>query len=281
MIGFKPIEDFTLKECEDFLRRDDISAEERQRAETRRDELKKSAQEAAEANRKTIMDEFPEYSFKPVTLLSDKGPKSVKTMGFVFIIMAIGLMVTSYCFNSSGTKHKKEAEQLALQYEETEEHSIWSDMHDEREMSRDDFRIANVTLTLGSILMFLAILFLISSKNSKRRIIFYNSVADYIPFSSQARTDTKYCVFVKNRKFGLLDRKKCEVTIPAQYDKLIYSLYLKNLLANNNGCWFMIDKQGERLSNDYDSLTLRNDQLLDAVRNGKHYVIDIYGNELS
>ena len=70
MRGFKTIEEFTLTECEEFLKRNDISEEDRQRAEKRRDVLiaNQETVSSPDVSMENMMDKFPEYKFIPSAL---------------------------------------------------------------------------------------------------------------------------------------------------------------------------------------------------------------------
>lgn len=84
MIGYKTIEEFTLKECDAYLKRTDISEEDRQRTAQRKaylsslkpelvSELETNNESETNVPQKTIMELFPKYKFMPTSLRKYRG----------------------------------------------------------------------------------------------------------------------------------------------------------------------------------------------------------------
>ena len=79
----------------------------------------------------------------------------------------------------------------------------------------------------------------------KRRSL--KKFVDYLSGKRGAGKQKKMRIFVKNRKFGVLRKGLYKVFVPAEYDKLSW----------------------------------RGKKILDAEKDGRHFIIDIYGNELN
>ena len=63
MHGFKTIEEFTLEECEAFLKRNDISGEDRRQAECRKAQLLAREKPPKPNSPKNVMERFPDIKF--------------------------------------------------------------------------------------------------------------------------------------------------------------------------------------------------------------------------
>lgn len=303
MIGFKIIEEFTLEDCESFLNRKDISQEERQQAERRRNYLQYLQDRNAEdlyddvvpesgsrpvSRPKTIMEEFPEYGFVPTTILGGKKKMSVVLLliGGIVTIVGVVLLCFGIRYNHIANSYERKADyylEKACEYEKLgyenkakEMDKKWQEMDDRNaEMGEHaDGMLVSGTYVIFSCMAFFAVV-LVGSKSRK----FIMAVADYFPMK-RAGFRGKWVIFVKDRKFGLLKQGRTKIVIPAQYEKL--SWQQGNILMGEElGKCFLIDRKGKRLTRNYDRLSWRDGITLEAVDNGRDFLIDIYGNELS
>ena len=240
MHGFKTIEEFTLEECEAFLKRNDISDEDRRQVKERMEWLlshpwETPGQPKAPQRQKTIAEEFPEYRFVLTSTLKEE-----KHGLFLWILFVILSVLTLWIFICSL-------------------------------LEGDDY------LARLSIIPFLAAGVIggcISSYKEKFSPI--KTVADYISENSMGRRG-KRTIFVKSRKFGVLHSKFHKVVIWAQYDQLSW-LNDDVLLGRENGKYLLIDKDGTPLTPQYDHITKNDEATLEAVDGEKRFIIDFYGN---
>ena len=89
MLGYKTIEEFTLEECETFLGRTDISEENRQCAQKRKEYLMHMPPPPPPPPEKTIIERFPEFDFSPTE-------RESVGKWFYFAEMVVGLILS--CF---------------------------------------------------------------------------------------------------------------------------------------------------------------------------------------
>lgn len=115
MLGYKTIEDieeFTLAECEAFLKRNDISEEDRQRAEKRRDFLIAPPKPSVHHDTpnipvENIMDRFSEYKFVPSSLapMQRKDPaRHLRISAWFGLIAYIVPGIICFVFSSQAKK---------------------------------------------------------------------------------------------------------------------------------------------------------------------------------
>lgn len=204
MKDYKQIESLTLEECESYLMDPNLSQIERQYAEQHREEMMKWPW------KKSIMEEFPEYRFRPISLIrgADRSPsKGMYVAGITMLSIAFVVFAVSIILGFT-----IDVELFAI--------------------SSGGFYF----LTFG-------IACLITSKRAKNGHAL-NEVADYISIKWYGR---KYLIFVKNRKFGVLTDFNM-IQIPAEYDKLSWKEKNRILVAEKNGETFLIDIFGNRLS---------------------------------
>lgn len=93
MLGFKTIEEFTLEECIAFLERTDISEEDRQCAEKRKEYLMHMPPPSPPPPEKTIIERFPEFEFTPSSVL---GGNRSRTKLYFFAITVVGLIFSYF-----------------------------------------------------------------------------------------------------------------------------------------------------------------------------------------
>ena len=192
MHGFKTIEEFTLEECEAFLKRNDISGEDRQRVEERMKWLLDHPSETPRQPEppqpepperpKTIAEQFPEYRFVLTSTLEEE-KHGVLLNILLFLIAGYALSVLVY----------------------------WG-----------------VTGFLESVVCIVSGFFVFAFGVAVREVGIkpyvekfspIKTVADYISENSTGRRG-KRTIFVKSRKFGVLHSKFHRVVIGAQYDQL-------------------------------------------------------------
>ena len=239
MHGFKTIEEFTLEECEAFLKRNDISDEDRRRVKERMEWLlahpwETPGQPKAPQRQKTIAEEFPEYRFVLTSTLKEK-----KYGLFLWILVVLLSVLAILIFICN--------------------------------ILYDDY-LALLSVIPGTVAC--AIGCNISSYKEKFSPI--KTVADYISENSMGRRG-KRTIFVKSRKFGVLHSIFHRVVIGAQYDQLSW-LNDDVLLGRENGKYLLIDKDGTPLTPQYDHITKNDEATLEAVDGEKRFLIDFYGN---
>lgn len=99
----------------------------------------------------------------------------------------------------------------------------------------------------GFLLSIFGILLLIMGFVGRAKHRSLKKFADYLSGKRGVGRQKKMRIFVKNRKFGVLRKGLYKVFAPAEYDKLSW----------------------------------RGKNILDAEKDGRHFVIDVYGNELN
>ena len=223
MKDYKQIESLTLEECESYLKDPNLSQTERQYVEQHREEMMKWPW------KKSIMEEFPEYGFKPTSLLVKRAGNPSKVfylaMGYTFLILT--LISTVFC--------------IIMSFLEGDGMPWWG--------------IILFTIALNGPCVFL----IIKGYSFKNKpFLDFKQEADYLATNrkllANSLRDTKQ-FFVKNRKFGLIttssrlkDAMSSKILIPAEYDKLSWKEKNRILVAEKNGETFLIDIFGNRLS---------------------------------
>lgn len=252
MHGFKTIEEFTLEECEAFLKRNDISDEDRRRVEKRKDWLLAHPSETQlkpepPQRPKTIAEEFPEYGFVLANTLEGEalkrkshGRKPITISWIVIAVEIVFVLLYSWSENS------------------------WGDIQN----MEDLFWILSC---IGLPFPVVGLTGLIIAHTMRKK---FNP--DYISESNTGRRG-KRMIFVKNRKFGVSHTRSVKVVVPAQYDKLSW-LNDDVLLGRENGKYLLIDKDGTPLTPQYDHITKNDETTLEAVDGEKRFIIDFYGN---
>ena len=245
MHGFKTIEEFTLEECEAFLKRNDISSEDRRRVKERMGWLlahpwETPGQPKAPQRQKTIAEEFPEYRFVLTSTLKEK-KYGLFLNGRFYIILGV-LLEVLFSFIILVEFDGEIDELLPIL-----------------------FFISMVCLSVYAIVEFI-----------KKKFSPIKTVADYISENSMGRRG-KRTIFVKSRKFGVLHSIFHRVIIGAQYDQLSW-LNDDVLLGRVNGKYLLIDKDGKTLTPKYDHITKNDEATLEAVDGEKRFLIDFYGN---
>ena len=268
MLGYKTIEEFTLEECIAFLERTDISEEYRQRAEARKQYLlnlpplpepepEPSSEGVVVTDNPCIMDEFPEFGFKPISkIIGNKPPKkrcgiNAICFGYVFLLLSVSVFCMGIRFE----------EPLAL---------------------------------IGCILLCIGVGLLISGYYTRKNYVPINAVADY--YSTKGCPDnSNYIVYVKNRKFGVMvflgtTKEFVRVILPADYDKLEWQTYTL-LFGQKEGKTMLVDVEGKKGTQGYDRLSwdwkedktaeIKTAEILVAEDNGRRIYVDVYGNVLN
>jgi len=288
MIGFKTIEEFTLAECEAYLQRNDISEQDRQRAEKRKEELLRLISEQPQ---KSILEEFPEYGFKPTSLMP--GPATINNKLKVLILLGVIVLLAGLvCSGLAVSYAVKEAkyEKMADYYLEkscdyAKEGEAQLEKEAEQEAERmDDMtdRMADLEGIMGPIggyVTFLGLCLFVTPLVFRKKLVPVQAVADYVSSSRKGKNKTML-IFVKDRRFGVL-KEFNEVIVPAEYDKLTWQSK-KYLFGEIDGKVLLVDTKGNRCTKPYDHLSWsEHKEVLRAELDGRSFLIDIYDNVLS
>lgn len=159
---------------------------------------------------KSIMEVYPEYGFRPTSLIlgSTKKPSFIhKLLGVIYIAIGMTAFVVSFLLD-------------------------------------DDFAIVPMCFFTGIIICILGLVFIITAIINENKCNVLTDVADYI----STKHSGKFYFFVKNHKFGVLKNNYNIIQIPAVYDKLSWKEKGQILVAEKNGETFLIDIYGNRLS---------------------------------
>ncbi len=118
-----------------------------------------------------------------------------------------------------------------------------------------------------------------ASSYARKKGHILTDIADYIS-TEKAGVGGGFAIFVKNRKFGLVNIYN-QIIIPAEYDKLSWTS--KGLLfAERNGKHLLLDSTGSKRTKEYDKLTWSDKKdILVAEKEGIQILVDIFGNELN
>lgn len=289
MLGIKTIEEFTLEECEAFLKREDISKDERQGAEKRKNwllsHMPPPPPPQPEPRKKTIMEEFPEYDFRPTSLLVGK---AIKDKGYAKMPIIIGgfLILLSVVFWG-----------LMSHYSILEK-QVESDDYHMRHKYSDEIAIFG---GLGSMMLVFGICALSIGCVYRKKYMPIKAAADYVSYNKKGwqylppllvakvpGNGTGCVIFVKNRKFGVLKYGvsiyHVKIVIPSEYDSLTW-LTSQFLLAERNGKKMIVDLVHNSCTDGYDKLSPVNKNnsglLYEVEEGGRTFLIDVYGNKLT
>lgn len=174
---------------------------------------------------KSIMEMYPEYGFRPTSLVPSPRPVNI----FLLIGVASLCVVFSHIIVLYGAGIINELSILDV-----------------------------ITLDVipSVILITISIVFIWKGNKEKQRrkntpTIKLVEVADYIQCKGKCQIRYPYAFFVKDHKFGLIVLKiggEIKVLIPAIYDKLSWKEKGKILIVERNNQTYMIDIYGNRLS---------------------------------
>lgn len=301
MIGFKTIEEFTLAECNAYLVRTDISEADRQRALNQRNYLigqmpptpKTPTLSQTPPQPKTIIEMFPEYGFKPTSLLPGPATKGksyarVPILIGYFLLLAglvcLGLMTYYYSEESKYRGLEEFYKEIADRYsEEGDNESSYEASRTQYEMERkkiDMNELAEyIMLPIGVPLTCVGVIVLLIAYSCRRQTPI-KAVADYVSTTGKGVNKGRP-IFVKSRMFGVLKHGSSQVIVPAEYDKLTWATG-KFLFGEINGKTLLVDTKGNRCTKPYDRLTWsEHEGVLRAEQGGRRFLIDVYDNELS
>lgn len=211
MLGFKTIEEFDLQECEAFLKRVDVSEEERQRAERRKTQLiKVASNHPVQRTPMTVIDRFPNTKFV-------MNPKRGFIPGWFWWTFPIQLCAI---YSSAGLMffffwivyHKRRKALKNCFIEETD----------------DKFKLVSDLYKLG-----------LYNKNTLRILV-------PIEYDNIVKTTLDYFMVEKNGKKGVYKREK--IIIPVEYDKLEWNSTNNVFNAEKNGRQILFDINGRKLN---------------------------------
>lgn len=216
MKDYKRIESLTLEECESYLKDSNLTQTERRYAEQHREEMMKWPW------KKSIMEEFPEYGFRPTSLLlNTKTINLPMRIGWMFLCYGVAgiIMVVLAAIGKA-------------------------------EMAPGEALIPSF------LFLFLSIPLFSKGKKEKKRLLNtpprqLTEIADYVSLKKTQQFTHRNTFFVKNRKFGIMRwnlYNEIIVQISAEYDKLSWKEKNRILVAEKNGETFLIDIFGNRLS---------------------------------
>ena len=211
MKGYKLIEEFTLAECEEYLKRKDISEEDRQRAERRKTQLiTVTSNHPVQRTPMTVIDRFPNIRFV-------MNPKRHLIPGWFWWTLPIQLGVFIYSLGAM----------LIL---------FWAFYHFRRktlkkrfiEETDDKFKLISDLYKLG-----------LYNKNTLRILV-------PIEYDNIIKTGTKYFIVEKKGKKGVYKRKK--IIISVEYDKLEWNSTNNVFNAEKDGRQILFDINGRKLN---------------------------------
>ena len=113
-------------------------------------------------------------------------------------------------------------------------------------MKRYHYLESRVMAPIGGTLFGIGLLFLLPMGYSARKTQSIKVVADYISTRKNGR-QKMHVIFVKDRKFGVLNANFNNVVVPPKYDKLSWTTNKDMLMAEKDGESFLIDIYGVRL----------------------------------
>ena len=256
MIGFKTIEEFTLAECDAYLVRTDISEADRQHALNQRNYLigqmpptpKTPTIPQTPPQSKTIIEMFPEYGFKPTSLLPGPATKGKSYARVPILIGYFLLLAGLVCFGL-----------MTYYYSEESKYELVGG--------------------LGFFLTWVGVMFLLVAYSYRRKTL-VKAIADYVSTTGKGVNNGRP-IFVKGRMFGVLKYRYSKVIVPAEYDKLTWATG-KFLFGEINGKTLLVDTKGNRCTKPYDRLSWsEHEGVLWAEQGGRRFLIDVYDNELS
>lgn len=203
-----------MEECENYLKNPNLSQKERRFAEQRREEIMRWPW------KRSIMEKFPEYRFRPTSLMMEPRFVNTQLIGGIFSLI-FGICLSVYLIIT-----QPESEKLFG-------------------------LIPILVIVLPGILLLRYGLKLKQQKQQSRPSPKLQEIADYVSCDRFYSVQKPYAFFVINRKFGVLRlniNNEIIVIIPAEYDKLTWKEKGNILIAEINGETFLIDIYGKRLS---------------------------------
>ena len=290
MKGFKTIEEFTLTECEEFLKRNDISEEDRQRAEKQK---KKLLQPEPEQPQKSILEEFPEYEFMPTSLFGGKTTKEKNYgkipigIGYALLLLAIVFIGLSWHYDKRSEAYKEEMMKYREQHYDNNSYEYCRDYIDMESEASDMEDRSEWMVAVGSELLTIGVIILIIGYLYRKRRYPIRAVADYYATSKIGRRDNCRIV-VKARKFGVIQQSAfgmeiVKLLIPTEYDRMTWQTF-QLLFAEKDGKTKLIDITGKKGTKEYDKLEWKDEKTTDilvAENDGRRFLVDAYGNILS
>lgn len=243
---------------------------------------------------KTIIEEFPEYGFRPTSLLGGPTIRS-KSYGRIPILVGgiallasfivLGFMIYNF---TEAAKYEKRAERYSKKsYEyylqgENELQKKESENEKRMELKREKSEnlAENILLPIGIPLLYCGLICFALGCKYHKKYMPVKAVADYLSFSGKGKSKGM-AIFVKDRKFGVLKTGFNEVVVPAEYDRLTWQS-TKHLFGEVDGKILLVDAKGKQCTQPYDKLTWSSHKgVLLAELDGKDFLVDIYGNVLN
>ena len=167
-------------------------------------------------------------------------------LGYVFVVLgAIFLGLWIYCIVQKERYISLINNIWKIEYENPDERSKQSVLYSELE-HRYHYLESRVMAPIGGTLFGIGLLFLLPMGYSARKTQSIKVVADYISTRKNGR-QKMHVIFVKDRKFGVLNANFNNVVVPPKYDKLSWTTNKDMLMAEKDGESFLIDIYGVRL----------------------------------
>lgn len=225
MLGFKTIEEFTLVECDDFLQREDISDDARQRAIRRKNELIVCEDSEPPVDKpQTVMERFPDIRF----VYNRKVVPNYLIVGFLWLVVILEIIIMNlYEYGTLNVPILCLCGLLLV---------VMVKIYYKRHMQLKNLFIEETKNR-----------FILVSDLYKVGLCYKNTLRILVPieYDSVVKNGSDYFVVEKDGKKGVYKRKK--IIIPIEYNDIQWNSNNNVFYAEKNGRQIIIDINGNEV----------------------------------